>query len=162
MIVGEQKKKRGLFRSFLSGLGRFGWWTTKNTAKVVIKGGYITIRTGGKAVIFAARNAFPSYEGESRKEYRIRMGKLGFQVSLLTGQIVAMYCGADEVAKFLRTIDHIDTGVSVTTTAIDLLKPETNATQTGLNTLPPPRLNTLPPPMLNAPSPNRVLNQKLQ
>ena len=149
----EQKKKRGLFRSFLSGLGRLGWWTTKNTAKVVIKGGYITIRTGGKAVIFAARNAFPSYEGESRKEYRIRMGKLGFQVSLLTGQIVAMYCGADEVAKFLRTIDHIDTGVSLATT-INHFTQETEETQTSLN--------TLPPPLLNAPLPNRIPNQSLQ
>lgn len=150
MIVGEQKKKRGLFRSFLSGLGRFGWWTTKNTAKVVVKGGYITIRTGGKAVIFAARNAFPSYEGESRKEYRIRMGKLGFQVSLLTGEIVAMYSGADGVAKFLRTIDYIDTGVSIATT-INHFTEETEATQIGLN--------TLPPPILNAPLPNRIPNQ---
>jgi hypothetical protein len=151
--VDKQKKKRGLFRSFLSGLGRFGWWTTKNTAKVVVKSGYITIKTGGKAVIFAARNAFPSYEGESRKEYRIRMGKLGFQVSLLTGQIVAMYCGADGVAKFLRTVDYIDTGVSLATT-INHLTPETEVTQTSLNTLPPPRLN--------APLPNRIPNQPLQ
>jgi hypothetical protein len=144
--VDEQPKKRGLFRSILAGFGRFGWWTTKNTAKVVAKGGYITIRTGGKVVIFAARNAFPRRESESRKEYRIRMAKLGFRVSLFTGQIVAMYYGADGVAKFLQTIDHIDTGVSVTTTAINLLTPETDATQTGLNTLPPPGLNTNPPP----------------
>nr|AIF06171.1 hypothetical protein [uncultured marine group II/III euryarchaeote KM3_190_A05] len=117
---------------------------------MVVKGGYITIRTGGKAVIFAARNAFPSYEGESRKEYRIRMGKLGFHVSLLTGEIVAMYCGADGVAKFLRTIDYIDTGVSIATT-INHFTEETEATQIGLN--------TLPPPMLNAPLPNRIPNQ---
>ena len=142
----EQPKKRGLFRSILGGFGRFGWWTTKNTAKVVAKGGYITIRTGGKVAIFAARNAFPRREGESRKEYRIRMAKLGFRVSLFTGQIVAMYYGADGVTKFLETIGHIDTGVSVTTTAIDLLTPETDTTQTGLNTLPPPGLNTNPPP----------------
>jgi hypothetical protein len=153
--VDEQPKKRGLFRSILGGFGRFGWWTTKNTAKVVAKGGYITIRTGGKVAIFAARNAFPRRESESRKEYRIRMAKLGFKVSLFTGQIVAMYYGAHGVAKFLRTIDQIDTGISLTTAAIDHLTPETDATQTGMNTLPPPRLNTLPPPRLNAPPPPR-------
>ena len=78
------------------------------------------------------------------------MGKLGFQVSLLTGQIVAMYSGADGVAKFLRTVDYVDTGVSLATT-INHLTQETEATQTGLN--------TLPPPGLNAPLPNRIPNQ---
>ena len=151
----EQPKKRGLFRSILVGFGRFGWWTTKNTVKVVAKGSYITIRTGGKAVILAARKAFPRNEDESRWKYSVRMAKLGFKVSLFTGEIVAMFTDIEGVSDFINVIDGVDTGVSVTTAAINHLTPETDVTHTGMNTLPPPRLNTLPPPRLNTPPPPR-------
>jgi hypothetical protein len=126
--VGE-KKKRGLFRSAAGGLARAGGATVKGTAKVTgktakvaakgtygagkvttkvtyktgkvaAKGGYITMKTGGRTFLFAARKAYPRKPDESKWQYRRRMAKLGFKVSLFTGSIVMAANNSANVQQF--------------------------------------------------------------
>jgi hypothetical protein len=126
--VGE-KKKRGLFRSAAGGLARAGGATVKGTAKVAgktakvaakgtygagkittkatyktgkvaAKGGYITMKTGGRTFLFAARKAYPRQPDESKWQYRRRMAKLGFKVSLFTGSIVMAANNSANVQQF--------------------------------------------------------------
>ena len=98
---------------------------TVATAKGAGKGSLFLARGAGKAAVRGARKAFPREEGESAKEYRIRMAKLGFKVSMWTGTIVAttygnaqaqklalafkayeVYKGTDSAAKFIQ--DHLE------------------------------------------------------
>lgn len=124
-----EKKKRGLFRSAAGGLTRAGGATIKGTAKVAgktakvaakgtygagkvttkatyktgkvaAKGGYITMKTGGRTFLFAARKAYPRRPDESRWQYRRRMAKLGFKVSLWTGDIVMAANNSANVQQF--------------------------------------------------------------
>ena len=95
------------------------------TAKGAGKGSLFLARGAGRAAVRRARKTFPREEGESVKEYRIRMAKLGFKVSLWTGSIVAtvygnaqaqklalafkayeLYKGTDSAAKFIQ--EHLD------------------------------------------------------
>jgi len=94
---------------------------TVATAKGAGKGSLFLARGAGRAAVRGARKAFPQEEGESAKEYRIRMAKLGFKVSMWTGSIVAhtygnaqaqklalafkayeLYKGTDSAAKFIQ------------------------------------------------------------
>ena len=141
------KKKRGLLRRSVGAVGRGSAKVIGTTAKVTAKGtgkvakgaGKATVATAkgagkgslflargaGKAAVRGARKAFPQEEGESAKEYRIRMAKLGFKVSMWTGSIVAhtygnaqaqklalafkayeLYKGTDSAAKFIQ--EHLD------------------------------------------------------
>jgi len=117
-----EKKKRGLFRSTAGGLARAGGATVKGTAKVAArgaygagkvttkvtyktgkvaaKGSYITMKTGGRTFIFAARKAYPRQLDESKWQYRRRMAKLGFKVSLFTGSIVMAANNSANVQQF--------------------------------------------------------------
>ena len=124
-----EKKKRGLFRSAAGGLARVGGATVKGTAKVTgktakvaakgtygagkvttkvtyktgkvaAKGGYITMKTGGRTFLFAARKAYPRKPDESKWQYRRRMAKLGFKVSLFTGSIVMAANNSANVQQF--------------------------------------------------------------
>ena len=124
-----EKKKRGLFRSVAGGLARAGGATVKGTAKVAgktakvaakgtygagkvttkatyktgkvaAKGGYITMKTGGRTFLFAARKAYPRQPDESKWQYRRRMAKLGFKVSLFTGSIVMAANNSANVQQF--------------------------------------------------------------
>ena len=98
---------------------------TVATAKGAGKGSLFLARGAGRAAVRRARKTFPREEGESVKEYRIRMAKLGFKVSLWTGSIVAhtygnaqaqklalafkayeLYKGKDSAAKFIQ--EHLD------------------------------------------------------
>ena len=98
---------------------------TVATAKGAGKGSLFLARGAGRAAVRGARKAFPREEGESVKEYRIRMAKLGFKVSMWTGSIVAttygnaqaqkialafkayeVYKGTDSAAKFIQ--DHLN------------------------------------------------------
>ena len=98
---------------------------TVATAKGVGKGSWFLAKGAGRATIRGARKAFPREEDESAKEYRIRMAKLGFKVSMWTGSIVAhtygnaqaqklalafkayeLYKGKDSAAKFIQ--DHLE------------------------------------------------------
>jgi len=72
---------------------------TVATAKGAGKGSLFLARGAGKAAVRGARKAFPKEEGESAKEYRIRMAKLGFKVSLWTGSIVAHTYGNAQAQK---------------------------------------------------------------
>lgn len=89
--MAEAEKKRGLLRRLL---GIF-WWG----AKV----GTIPARGTGKAIIFAARKAYPREEGESRGAYRRRMAKNGVKVSLWTGYIVALIAGGPAARALAKT-----------------------------------------------------------
>ena len=123
------KKKRGLFRSAAGGLARAGGATVKGTAKVAgktakvaakgtygagkmttkvtyktgkvaAKGSYITMKTGGRGLLFAARKAYPRLPEESKWQYRRRMAKLGFKVSIFTGKIVMAANDSANVQQF--------------------------------------------------------------
>jgi hypothetical protein len=72
---------------------------TVATAKGVGKGSWFLARGAGRAAVRGARKAFPREEGESAKEYRIRMAKLGFKVSMWTGSIVATTYGSAQAQK---------------------------------------------------------------
>ena len=145
------KKKRGLLRRSVGAVGRGSAKVIGTTAKVTAKGtgkvakvtakgaGKATVATAkgigkgswflasgaGRAAVRGARKAFPKEEGESAKEYRIRMAKLGFKVSMWTGSIVAhtygnaqaqklalafkayeVYKGTDSAAKFIQ--EHLE------------------------------------------------------
>jgi hypothetical protein len=89
------KKKRGLLRRSVGAVGRGSAKVIGTTAKVTAKGtgkvAKVTVKGAkgaGRTAVHGARKAFPREEGESVKEYRIRMAKLGFKVSLWTGTIV--------------------------------------------------------------------------
>ena len=69
------------------------------TAKGAGKGSLFLARGAGRAAVRRARKTFPREEGESVKEYRIRMAKLGFKVSLWTGSIVATTYGSVQAQK---------------------------------------------------------------
>ena len=103
---------------------------TVATAKGVGKGSWFLAKGAGRATIRGARKAFPREEDESAKEYRIRMAKLGFKVSMWTGSIVAhtygnaqaqklalafkayeLYKGKDSAAKFIQ--EHLGGDVPV-------------------------------------------------
>ena len=145
------KKKRGLLRRSIGAVGRGSAKIIGTTAKVTAKGtgkvakvtakgaGKVTVTTAkgvgkgswflasgaGRSAVRGARKAFPREERESAKEYRIRMAKLGFKVSMWTGSIVAtvygnaqaqkialafkayeLYKGKDSVTKFIQ--EHLD------------------------------------------------------
>ena len=114
------------------GTGKVAMGTAKGAGKVAVvtakgagKGSWFLARGAGRTAIRGARKAFPREEGESAKEYRIRMAKLGFKVSMWTGSIVAhtygnaqtqklavafkayeLYKGTDSAVKFLQ--EHLD------------------------------------------------------
>ena len=101
------EKKRGLLRRSVGAVGRSSAKVIGTTAKVTAKGtGKVAKATvkgtgkvakvtakgakgAGRTAVHGARKAFPREEGESVKEYRIRMAKLGFKVSMWTGTIVS-------------------------------------------------------------------------
>ena len=119
------KKKRGLLRRSVGAVGRGSAKVIGTTAKVTAKGtgkvakvtakgaGKVTVATAkgigkgswflasgaGISAVRGARKAFPREEGESAKEYRIRMAKLGFKVSMWTGSIVATVYGNAQAQK---------------------------------------------------------------
>jgi hypothetical protein len=131
----SEKKKKGLLRSTVGGIAKAGGAAAKGTAKVAgkstklavkgtyavgktttkatyvsgkvaAKGGYITMKTGGRSFLFAARKAYPRYPDETKWQYRRRMAKLGFKVSMFTGKIVMAANGSatvDDFAKKLAT-----------------------------------------------------------
>ena len=68
------------------------------------KGGYITMKTGGRTFLFAARKAYPRLPDESKWQYRRRMAKLGFKVSLWTGEIVMAANNSANVQQFAATL----------------------------------------------------------
>ena len=81
---------------------------TVASAKGVGKGSWFLARGAGRSAVRGARKAFPREEGESVKEYRIRMAKLGFKVSLWTGSIVATTYGnaqAQKIALAFKTYE---------------------------------------------------------
>lgn len=127
----SEEKKKGLLRSTAGGIARAGGATAKRTAKVAgkstnlaakgtyavgktttkatyktgkvaAKGGYITMRTGGRTFLFAARKAYPRHPGETKWQYRKRMAKLGFKVSIFTGKIVMAANGSATVEEFAK------------------------------------------------------------
>ena len=84
------------------GTGKVALGTGKvaiGTAKGAGKGSWFLARGAGRAAVRGARKAFPREEGESAKEYRIRMAKLGFKVSMWTGSIVATTYGSAQAQK---------------------------------------------------------------
>tara|TARA_B110000438_G_scaffold270603_1_gene287861 strand:- start:109 stop:684 length:576 start_codon:yes stop_codon:yes gene_type:complete len=119
------KKKRGLLRRSIGAVGRGSAKIIGTTAKVTAKGtgkvakvtakgaGKVTVTTAkgvgkgswflasgaGRSAVRGARKAFPREERESAKEYRIRMAKLGFKVSMWTGSIVATVYGNAQAQK---------------------------------------------------------------
>jgi hypothetical protein len=131
----SEKKKKGLLRSTVGGIAKAGGAAAKGTAKVAgkstklavkgtyavgktttkatyvsgkvaAKGGYITMKTGGRSFLFAARKAYPRHPDETKWQYRRRMAKLGFKVSMFTGKIVMAANGSatvDDFAKKLAT-----------------------------------------------------------
>ena len=72
---------------------------TVATAKGAGKGSLFLAQGAGRAAVRGARKAFPREEGESFQEYRIRMAKLGFKVSMWTGSIVAHTYGNAQAQK---------------------------------------------------------------
>jgi len=121
IMAEEPKKKRGLLRRSVGAVGRGSAKVVGTTAKVTAKGtgkvakgaGKATVATAkgvgkgswflargaGRSAVRGARKAFPREEEESVKEYRIRMAKLGFKVSLWTGSIVATTYGNAQAQK---------------------------------------------------------------
>ena len=113
------------------GTGKLALGTVKGAGKVAVvsakgagKGSWFLARGAGRAAVRGARKAFPREENESAKEYRMRMAKLGFKVSMWTGSIVAhtygnaqaqklalafkayeLYKGTDSATKFIQ--DHL-------------------------------------------------------
>jgi len=167
--MGEKEKKKGLIRSLARGTFRAGKATAKTTAKVTVgttkvvaKGGYITIKAGGKAVIFAARKAFPRHPDESIWQYRKRMGKLGFKVSIFTAKIYAYSQGSDTVGQLIGKIAIETATDAIGEIAINTIKDNysdttnnhqrtlvnTSNTHSTVRAIPPvpPGLNTKPPP----------------
>ena len=110
------------------GTGKVALGTVKGAGKVAVvsakgagKGSWFLARGAGRAAVRGARKAFPREENESAKEYRMRMAKLGFKVSMWTGSIVAhtygnaqaqklalafkayeLYKGTDSATKFIQ------------------------------------------------------------
>ena len=122
----SEEKKKGLLRSTVGGIAKAGGAAAKGTAKVAgksvkyaakgtyavgktttkatyatgkvaAKGGYITMKTGGRTFLFAARKAYPRHPDETIWQYRRRMAKLGFKVSMFTGKIVMAANGSATV-----------------------------------------------------------------
>ncbi len=88
------------------GTGKLALGTAKGAGKVAVvsakgagKSSWFLARGAGRAAVRGARKAFPREEGESVKEYRIRMAKLGFKVSMWTGSIVATTYGGAQAQK---------------------------------------------------------------
>lgn len=77
---------------------------TYATGKIAAKGGYITMRSGGKTFLFAARKAYPQRPDETKWQYRRRMAKLGFKVSIFTGKIVMAANGSATVEDFAKKV----------------------------------------------------------
>ena len=129
----SKKKKEGLLRSIISGIAKASGAVVKGTAKVAgksvsfvakaiyaagktatkatyfsgkvaAKGGYVTMRTGGKTFLFAARKAYPRQPDETKWQYRRRMAKLGFKVSIFTGKIVMAANGSATVEDFAKKL----------------------------------------------------------
>jgi hypothetical protein len=129
----SEKKKKGLFRSTVGGTAKAGGTAAKGMAKVAgestkiaakgtyavgktttkatyvsgkvaAKGGYITMKTGGRTFLFAARKAYPQHPDETKWQYRRRMAKLGFKVSMFTGKIVMAANGSATVEDFAKRI----------------------------------------------------------
>ena len=127
----SEKKKKGLLRSTIGGIAKAGGTVTKGTAKVAgkstklaakgtyavgktttkatyvsgkvaAKSGYITMKTGGRAFLFAARKAYPRHPDETKWQYRRRMAKLGFKVSIYTGEIVMAANSSATVEDFAK------------------------------------------------------------
>ena len=129
----SEKNKKGLLRSTVGGIAKGGGAAAKGTAKVAgkstklaakgtvavgktttkatyvsgkvaAKGGYITMKTGGKTFLFAARKAYPRHPNETKWQYRRRMAKLGFKVSMFTGKIVMAANGSATVEDFTKKL----------------------------------------------------------
>tara|TARA_B110000305_G_scaffold17435_1_gene16197 strand:+ start:207 stop:749 length:543 start_codon:yes stop_codon:yes gene_type:complete len=81
------------------GAGKLTTKATYKTGKIAAKGGYITMKSGGRAFLFAARRAYPRLSDENKRQYRIRMAKLGFKVSLFTGAIIMAAASATDVQQ---------------------------------------------------------------
>ncbi|MCS5535153.1 MAG: hypothetical protein NZ802_04800 [Candidatus Poseidoniales archaeon] len=129
---GTGKVAKATVKATAKGTGKVAKVTAKGAGKATVatakgagKGSLFLARGAGRAAVRGARKAFPREEGESAKEYRIRMAKLGFKVSLWTGTIVAttygsvqaqkialafkayeLYKGTDSVTKFIQ--EHLD------------------------------------------------------
>ena len=82
------------------GAGKVTTKVTYKTGKIATKSGYITMKTGGKTFLFAARKAYPRQPDESKWKYSNRMAKLGFKVSLFTGKIVMAANNSANVQQF--------------------------------------------------------------
>ena len=124
-----EKKRRGILKSSASGIFRVGKAAGKTTAKVAgkttkvvgkggyksgkvaakggykagkvaAKGGYITMKSGGRTFLFAARKAYPRHDDETNWQYRKRMAKLGFKVSLFSGKIILAANNSANVQQF--------------------------------------------------------------
>ena len=132
-VIGTTAKGTGkVAKATVKGTGKVAKVTAKGAGKATVatakgagKGSLFLARGAGKAAVRGARKAFPREEGESAKEYRIRMAKLGFKVSMWTGSFVAhtygnaqaqklalafkayeVYKGTDSAAKFIQ--DHLN------------------------------------------------------
>ena len=62
------------------------------------------MKTGGRTFLLAARKAYPRRSDESKWQYRRRMAKLGFKVSLWTGEIVMAANNSANVQQFAATL----------------------------------------------------------
>ena len=132
-VIGTTAKGTGkVAKVAAKGTGKVAKVTAKGAGKATVvtakgagKGSLFLARGAGRAAVRRARKTFPREEGESVREYRIRMAKLGFKVSLWTGSIVAtvygnaqaqkvalafkayeLYKGTDSAAKFIQ--EHLD------------------------------------------------------
>ena len=105
------KKKRGLLRRSVGAVGRGSAKVIGTTAKVSVrgtgkvakftaKGGYYTMKNGGKGLLIAAGMAFPRHPDETNWQYRKRMAILGFKVSWFTGGIISAASGSSTVQQF--------------------------------------------------------------
>ena len=102
-----------------------GKTTTKATyvsGKVAAKGGYITMKTGGRTFLFAARKAYPRHPDETKWQYRRRMAKLGFKVSMFTGKIVMAANGSATVEDFAKKLATDVASDAVQSLALEVVK----------------------------------------
>ena len=106
-VIGTTAKGTGkVAKVAAKGTGKVAKVTAKGAGKATVitakgagKGSLFLARGAGRAAVRRARKTFPREEGESVKEYRIRMAKLGFKVSLWTGSIVATTYGNAQAQK---------------------------------------------------------------
>ena len=163
--MAKGKKKRGIFRSLAGGTLKVGKVATKatvkattttakvatNTAvyttKVTAKASYITIKSGGKATIFAVKKAYPRMEGESRWRYRLRMSKLGVKIAWFTSE----FTGVLPTSPILDQIRVVKDSVDVISTVKQIgdMTPRNSAPSTQY--LPTPQLEQKNIQVINSP-----------